>query len=43
MTPNELRRFREVQRLRRECREMEIMLTIWGIMICAMLFLIPNV
>lgn len=31
MTPNELRRFREMQQLRAENREMEIMMRIWGV------------
>lgn len=31
MTPNELRRFREMQQLRAENREMEIMMRIWGL------------
>ena len=41
MSERELRQFKEINRLRQENREMQIMMTIWAVVICVALFLMP--
>ena len=41
MSERELRQFKEINRLRQENREMQIIMTIWAIAICVALVLIP--